>query len=290
MLAALDPSRAPLGSKRRQDILKRLSRWLADWREDEPAVGQSSGLPGSADHTCHLSAPNGSAAARTGDARLVNFEPAACCGNNLRHAIPSGLARVLHNMTAMIDRKDPYTCGHSDRVARLAVELARELGWRPDQLIVVHLAGLLHDIGKIGVEAEILRKPGGLTAEEYEQVKSHPRLGHELLLDVEPLAQVLPAVLYHHERWDGGGYPSGLSGDDIPEIARVVAVADAYDAMTSERPYRSGLPRNEVQRIFQEGLGRHWDPLLVDAFLQAEPCFRCTTRPVGSIPLVALAT
>jgi HD-GYP domain-containing protein (c-di-GMP phosphodiesterase class II) len=216
--------------------------------------------------------------------------PTACCESGLCHAIPSGLARILQNMIAMIDRQAPCTCGHSDRVARLAVELAGELGWRQDQLVVVHLAGLLHDIGKFGVDAGILRKPGALTSEEYEQVKLHPQLGHELLLGVESLAQVLPAVLHHHERWDGNGYPGGLSGDDIPEIARVVAVADAYDAMTSQRPYRSGLPRNEVQRIFQEGLGRHWDPLLVDAFLQAEPCFRCASRSVCSVPLVALAT
>ena len=206
------------------------------------------------------------------------------------HALPLRLARVLHEMTAMIDRKDPCTCGHSDRVARIAVALARELGWPQDRLIVVHLTGLLHDIGKISIAAEILRKPAGLTAEEYEQVKLHPRVGHQILLDFEPLSQVLPAILYHHERWDGSGYPSGVAGGRISEIARVVAVADAYDAMTSQRPYRTGLPYHEVRRIFREGVGRHWDPLVLEAFLRAEPCFRCDHRLLCAAPLVALAT
>ncbi|GEM_PF-1646300 len=215
----------------------------------------------------------------------IAFTPTACCDFGLRYANPIRLAGVLHDMTSAIDRKDPYTCGHSDRVARLAVQLAKELGWRLDQLVVVHLAGLLHDIGKIGVQAEILRKPASLTPEEYEQVKSHPRLGHEILLDVDPLRQVLPAVLHHHEHWDGSGYPSGLAGDEIPDIARIVAVADAYDAMTSERPYRGSLPRSEVRRIFLEGLGRHWDPQVLNAFLKAEPCFHCS--PLMALPASA---
>jgi len=284
-----DSARTPLRSKPHHRDLEKYRRWLAPWQDNESLADLSVCLSFLGTHRRHHAPAALTAARELGSARN-SPALAAGCDLGLRSAGPIRLAGVLHDMTAAIDGKDPYTCGHSDRVAHLAVQLAKELGWRHEDLAVVHLAGLLHDIGKIGVAAEILCKPAELTPEEYEQVKSHPRLGHEILLDVEPLTRVLPAVLHHHEHWDGSGYPSGLAGDEIPEIARIVAVADAYDAMTNQRPYRSSLPRHEVRRIFLEGQGRHWDPLVLDALLRVGPCFRCGRDPVCSAPLVAPPT
>ena len=142
----------------------------------------------------------------------------------------------MRALTSAIDAKDPYTCGHSDRVARIAVRLAKELGCDAEMLHTLYMAGLLHDIGKIGIDDAVLRKPGKLTEAEFEHIKQHPELGYRILADIKQLADVLPAVLHHHEQWDGKGYPFKLAGDQIPLIARIVAVADAYDAMTQRPP------------------------------------------------------
>ena len=180
------------------------------------------------------------------------------------------LADVVRAMTSAIDAKDPYTCGHSDRVARFSVRLAKELGWQGDQLTTVYMAGLLHDIGKIGVDEKVLRKPGKLTDDEYDHVKRHPELGYKILVDIKQLSELLPAVLHHHEQWDGFGYPHGLATEDIPEMARIVAVAAAFDAMTSDRPYRKGMPLDKVHRILREGAGQHWDRRVVDAYFRVQ--------------------
>jgi len=180
------------------------------------------------------------------------------------------LADVVRAMSSAIDAKDPYTCGHSDRVARIAVRLAKELGWEGEALTTVYMSGLLHDIGKIGVDEKVLHKPGRLTDEEYEHIKRHPGLGYKILVDIKRLSDVLPGVLHHHEQWDGQGYPHGLAADDIPEIARIVAVADSYDAMTSDRPYRKGMPLEKVHRIFREGTGNYWDARVVEAYFRVQ--------------------
>ncbi len=159
-----------------------------------------------------------------------------------------------------------FACGHSERVARLSTRIAEQLGCKGRQLTTMYVAGLLHDVGKVGVDTEILHKPGKLTEEEYGQVKTHPEVGYEMLLGIEPLSDVLPAVLSHHEQWNGGGYPHGLAGEEIPLIARIAAVADAHDAMTSDRPYRDSMPRAQVRRVFEEGAAIHWDPVVVDAY------------------------
>jgi GAF domain-containing protein len=179
------------------------------------------------------------------------------------------LASVVRALTSAIDAKDPYTCGHSDRVARIAVRIAKELGCEQDMLHTLYMAGLLHDIGKIGIDDAVLRKPGKLTTEEFEHIKLHPELGYRILADIKQLADVLPAVLHHHEQWDGRGYPFKLAGDQIPYIARIVAVADAFDAMTSDRPYRPGMPVEMVDEIFKSGGGKQWDPEVIDAFFTA---------------------
>ncbi len=176
-----------------------------------------------------------------------------------------GLARAL---TASIDAKDPYTFGHSERVARISAELAKELGLSEDELKDMYLAGLLHDIGKIGIPDAILRKSSPLTPEERGIIEQHPQLGYKILLEVKPISHLLPGVLYHHERYDGAGYPEGLKGEAIPLLARIIAVADSYDAMSSSRPYRIGLSNSRTEEILSEGAGSQWDPLVVAAFLR----------------------
>lgn len=178
------------------------------------------------------------------------------------------LTGVVRALTSAIDAKDPYTCGHSDRVARVAVRLAEELGVGGEALNTIYLAGLLHDIGKIGVDDEVLRKPGKLTDSEYEHIKRHPEIGHKILRDLGKLDEVLPVVLHHHESWDGQGYPSKLDAAAIPLSARIVAVADSFDAMSSDRPYRKGMPAGKIDAIFKAGAGQQWDPKVIDAFFR----------------------
>ena len=184
------------------------------------------------------------------------------------------LASVVRALTSAIDAKDPYTCGHSDRVARIAVRLAKELGHDAEFLNTIYMAGLLHDVGKIGIQESVLRKPGALTPEEFEHIKLHPELGYRIIADIQQLADVLPAVLHHHEQWDGHGYPHRLAGTNIPEIARIMAVADAYDAMFSSRPYRPGLPEEKVEEILRDGAGQHWDAKVIDAYFAARDDIR----------------
>lgn len=179
------------------------------------------------------------------------------------------LTGVVRALTSAIDAKDPYTCGHSDRVARVAVRLAEELGVGGEALNTIYLAGLLHDIGKIGVDDEVLRKPGKLTDSEYEHIKRHPEIGHKILRDLGKLDDVLPVVLHHHESWDGQGYPGRLDANAIPLSARIVAVADSFDAMGSDRPYRKGIPTEKIDAIFKAGAGQQWDPTVIDAFFRA---------------------
>jgi len=177
-------------------------------------------------------------------------------------------AGVVRALTSAIDAKDPYTRGHSDRVARLAVRLAQELGCDQKAVDTIYLAGLLHDIGKIGVDDSVLRKPGKLTDEEYEHIKTHVQIGHRILQGLKKLDDVLPVVLYHHESWDGGGYPGRLTGEEIPRAARIVAVADAFDAMGSDRPYRNGMPYEKINAIFRSGAARQWDSEVVEALFR----------------------
>ncbi|MBN2021868.1 MAG: HD-GYP domain-containing protein [Pirellulales bacterium] len=187
----------------------------------------------------------------------------------------SGVVRAL---ASAIDAKDPYTRGHSDRVARVAVRLARELGWDDKSLGTIYLSGLLHDIGKIGIDDQVLRKPGKLTDEEYEHIKQHVTVGHRILTDLRKMDNILPVVLHHHESWDGSGYPRRLPAEEIPQSARIVAVADAFDAMSSDRPYRKGMPDEKIDAIFHEGRGRQWDPDVVDAFFRVRDDIRDIAR------------
>ncbi|QDS97909.1 HD-GYP domain-containing protein [Adhaeretor mobilis] len=173
---------------------------------------------------------------------------------------------AVHALTSAIDAKDRYTSGHSDRVARVSVCLAEHLGLSKEEIETIYLGGLLHDIGKIGIDDQVLNKPGELTAEEFEHIKQHPQFGYDILKGVRQLDNILPLVLHHHESWDGMGYPHHLRGNEIPLLARIVAVADAYDAMGSDRPYRKGMPVEKLDAILRNGAGQQWDKNVVEAF------------------------
>jgi len=173
---------------------------------------------------------------------------------------------VLEALTAAIDAKDRYTCGHSERVAHLAVQLAEQLGLDEELTERLRISGLVHDIGKIGVPESVLTKPGRLTKDEYEIIKRHPEIGVRILRDIPQLSDVLPGVLHHHERWDGRGYPYGLANEGIPLFARLLALADSFDAMSSTRTYRSAMPRPTVLDEINKGAGSQFDPHFARVF------------------------
>jgi putative nucleotidyltransferase with HDIG domain len=180
-----------------------------------------------------------------------------------------GLTRAL---AAAVDVRDAFALGHSERVARIAVELAREVGLRDEELSDVYLGGLLHDIGKIGLSDAILRKREPLTPGELSQVRQHVTIGSRMVAELRSIARILPAVLHHHERYDGTGYPDGLKGDSIPLLARILAVAESYDAMTTSGPGPLGTARETALAALSQGAGLQWDGRVVEAF------FRCHGR------------
>jgi HD-GYP domain-containing protein (c-di-GMP phosphodiesterase class II) len=219
---------------------------------------------------------SGAASFRRTDAVLL-LPFAALLGVHLRaarrhahfKALVVGLTRWLG---AAVDAHDSFVAGHSERVARIAVELARELGLGEDELNDVYLGGLLHDIGKLGMSDAILQKRDPLTPDEMAQVRQHVSIGSHLLGELPPMAHLLPAVLHHHERFDGTGYPDGLKGDTIPFLARILAVAESYDAMTSYGPLRPATVEEDVEVILSRGADAQWDGRVVAAF------FRCRER------------
>jgi HD-GYP domain-containing protein (c-di-GMP phosphodiesterase class II) len=163
-------------------------------------------------------------------------------------------------LATAIDAKDTYTHGHSTRVAALSRQIAKEAGFTEKDCDQVYFAGLLHDVGKIGISNEIINKAGKLTDEEFAQIKLHPILGYQILSIIKESPSLSIGAHYHHERYDGRGYPDGLSGEDIPEIARIIAVADACDAMSSNRSYRNRLTQAEVRDELIDGIGTQFDP------------------------------
>jgi HD-GYP domain-containing protein (c-di-GMP phosphodiesterase class II) len=175
---------------------------------------------------------------------------------------------VLKAMTASIDAKDPYTCGHSERVGLLASRLATAAGLDPEVAERYRIAGLVHDVGKIGIPEAVLSKVGKLTTEEFDQIKKHPVIGHQILRDIPLMQDILPGVLHHHERYDGLGYPHQLAGENIPLIARVLALADTFDAMSSTRSYRPAMPREKVMIEIQRCAGQQFDPALAALFVK----------------------
>lgn len=193
------------------------------------------------------------------------------------------LLSFVRSLVSSLDAKDRYTRGHSERVAMIAKRLGIELGLSDQDVEDIYLAGLLHDVGKIGVDDAILRKPGRLTDEEFDEIKRHPSIGYQILGGIRSLQHILPGVRSHHEAFDGNGYPDGLAGYDIPTMARVLAVADSYDAMGSDRPYRNGMPLEKLEAILGDGRGTQWDADIVDAYFACrddvrEICLDWTAR------------
>ncbi|MCX7642942.1 MAG: HD domain-containing protein [Armatimonadetes bacterium] len=178
---------------------------------------------------------------------------------------------VVRAMAVAVDAKSRWTAGHSIRVTRYAVELAHAIGLPESEAEKVNLSGLLHDLGKIGVPDTILDKPGKLDGDEWEVMKQHPIIGYEMLKDIWQFrGTILDGVLYHHERVDGKGYPFGLKGDEIPLVGRLLAIADGYDAMTSDRPYRAGMPKERALEVLMECAGTQWDKELVKVFIDIQ--------------------
>jgi HD-GYP domain-containing protein (c-di-GMP phosphodiesterase class II) len=177
-----------------------------------------------------------------------------------------GSIRMLANA---IDEKDPYTRGHSERVAFYSAIMAKHMGMAADEVERVHLSGLIHDVGKIGIEDKILRKASALTDDEYEIMKQHPRKGEHILDAVPTLKQMAGAGLMHHENVDGSGYPDGLRGDQIPLLGRIVSVADAFDAMTTDRPYSKAMTFEAALARLRFLAGKKFDSVCVDAIERA---------------------
>ena len=174
----------------------------------------------------------------------------------------------MRALARAVDAKSPWTAGHSSRVMRIALGIGQQIGIEGENREKLKQAALLHDIGKIGISSAILDKPGKLTDEEYETIKSHPAIGADILGPISSFDEIIPIVRQHHERWDGKGYPDGLAGNEICPEARILAVADVYDAMVSDRPYRKGMEKARAIAIIQSESGKQFDPMMVRLFLK----------------------
>ena len=175
---------------------------------------------------------------------------------------------IVQCLASAIDAKDTYTNGHSSRVADYSREIAKRYGYSEERLNEIYMMGLLHDVGKIGVPDYIINKTDKLTKEEFEKIKEHPGMGEKILMKITEMPKLSCGARWHHERYGGGGYPDGLVGEDIPEEARIIAVADSYDAMSSERSYRNALPQETVRDEIVKGRGTQFDPKFADIMLQ----------------------
>ena len=188
-------------------------------------------------------------------------------GRSPRRTRASRSFDVLQGLVLAVDTKDRYTKRHSEDVARYASSSAEQLGLDAELLETIQVAGLLHDVGKIGIPDDILRKPGKLTAEEYAVVKQHVALGDMIVRDLPDVETVRAGIRHHHERWDGNGYLDGLAGEEIPLIGRILAVGDAFSAMTTTRPYRKALSLSEALRRLEDAAGTQLDARLVELFV-----------------------
>lgn len=192
-------------------------------------------------------------------------------------------------LTATIDAKDPYTCGHSERVARIGKRLAKQMNLPRALGSDVYLAGLLHDVGKIGIRESVLRKAGALSAEEFAHIQEHPVIGDRIVSMIPAFEHLRPGVRNHHESYNGKGYPDQLAGEAIPLLARILAVADSCDAMMSARPYRPALPYEQLDRTLADGAGIQWDPAVIAAYFDCrEDLHSICQRGLGVSVLSAL--
>ncbi len=189
---------------------------------------------------------------------------------------------TVKSLAAAIDGKDPYTRGHSERVSRFSVAIAQRLGLPEDEIEKIRISALLHDVGKIGIDDKILKKPAALTDEEFEIMKKHPQKGFKIMSHIPAMKEFLPGMYMHHEMVNGQGYPQGLKGDEIPLMARIVSVADTFDAMTTDRPYQSAMKFEDAVARIESFVGTRYDATVVNAFVEA--CREGQVRP-GSVRL-----
>jgi len=190
----------------------------------------------------------------------------------LKHALRQNqelFLETIRTLAAAIDAKDAYTKGHSERVSAYSMAIARHLGLNFDDVFHVRIAAILHDVGKLGIKDGILNKPGGLTDEEYEIMRRHPAIGAQIMKPISKLRSIIPGIRNHHETWDGKGYPDKLAGEEIPMVARIVGVADTFDAMTTNRPYQKAMPLEFVVEKMKAMAGTRFDPTVITAFTAA---------------------
>jgi HD superfamily phosphodiesterase len=207
---------------------------------------------------------------RAGDVLLME-SLTTFCGDLIRnHHLARELRRasisMVRSLVSAVDQKDPYTSGHSVRVGYFATMLAERVGLRGEELQMLQWSALLHDVGKIGIRDEVLNKKGDLTPEEFEHIKEHPVRSHHVVKDVPQLQAAVKGALHHHERWDGSGYPEGLAGEEIPLQARIIQIADVFDALTSDRSYRAAYSWQQALDILAREAGTHVDPQLQEKF------------------------
>src|SRR6185436_4307639 len=176
---------------------------------------------------------------------------------------------TVKGLAAAIDGKDPYTRGHSERVSRISVAIGQRLGLSDDECEKIRISALLHDVGKIAIDDNILKKPAALTDDEYEIMKTHPQKGYKIMSQIRAMKEFLPGMYMHHEMVNGKGYPQGLKGDEIPLMAKVVAVADTFDAMTNDRPYQLAMKFEEAIEKIQAFVDTRYDSVVVSAFVAA---------------------
>ena len=212
-----------------------------------------------------------------------SFNHAATSIQEGRDQLVRAYVEFVSSLASALDARDPYTAGHSLRVSGYACAIARAMGVPAEELEIIRMGALLHDIGKIGISDAVLQKPGKLTADEESLIQQHPVIGRKILECVQGFDAYLQVVELHHENWGGGGYPRGLTGEETPRPARIVKVADAYDAMTSDRPYRRGMQHEEAVCILEKCAGTQLDPVAVKAFLGLGNIAKPQARGDGSI-------
>jgi HD-GYP domain-containing protein (c-di-GMP phosphodiesterase class II) len=202
--------------------------------------------------------------------RINEGEGSLAAAERYIHELENAYLNMAINMVAVQEIRESYCRGHSDRVSHLGKEIASAMGLPQEEIDRLDIAARLHDLGRISIRRSILFKPAALTLEEWSEVHLHPARAVELLQVCDSLREVLPIIKGHHERYDGTGYPEGLKGDEIPLGSRILAVADAYDGMTSSRPYRRAMSGDEATEILRQGSGMQWDPQVVEVFLSCK--------------------
>ncbi len=194
---------------------------------------------------------------------------------------------TIRTLAAAIDAKDPYTRGHSERVSSYSMAVAKHLGLNQDEVFRIRIAAILHDVGKLGIRDGILNKPGILTDDEFAVMRRHPDIGAQIMSPIRMLKDIIPGIRNHHESWDGRGYPDRLRGEQIPMVARIIGIADTFDAMTTNRPYQTAMPLDQVLERIRSLAGSRFDPAVIDAFLAAAAAGDVT--PLGVEPAAAMA-